>query len=69
MTDRAALEKAYADAVQRYGDAPPRPAGWGGYRLIAESIEFWQGRENRLHDRLLYRRRTAGGWEIVRLAP
>jgi pyridoxamine 5'-phosphate oxidase len=69
VTDRAALEKAYADAVQRYGDAPPRPAGWGGYRLIADSIEFWQGRENRLHDRLLYRRRAAGGWEIVRLAP
>ena len=41
----------------------------GGYRLIAESIEFWQGRGHRLHDRLLYRRRAAGGWEIVRLAP
>ena len=70
VRDRAALETAYAEALQRYGEAPPRPAGWGGYRLIAESIEFWQGRENRLHDRLLYRRRSSGGgWDIARLAP
>ena len=52
----------------QFGDNPPRPAHWGGYRVIPERIEFWQGRENRLHDRLLYSRQ-AGSWKIERLAP
>jgi pyridoxamine 5'-phosphate oxidase len=69
VSDRQALEAAYARALERHGDAPPRPSGWGGYRVIPETIEFWQGRANRLHDRLLYRRRPQGAWEIVRLAP
>ncbi len=47
----------------------PRPANWGGYRVVPESIEFWQGRPNRLHDRLRYSRRALGGWLIERLAP
>jgi pyridoxamine 5'-phosphate oxidase len=47
----------------------PRPKNWGGYRLIPESIEFWQGRPNRLHDRLRYVRQPEGGWLIERLAP
>ena len=47
----------------------PRPPFWGGYRIVPEEIEFWQGRENRLHDRLLYRRRDDGGWRIERLQP
>ncbi|WP_347316662.1 pyridoxine 5'-phosphate oxidase C-terminal domain-containing protein, partial [Ralstonia pseudosolanacearum] len=51
------------------GDAPPRPPHWGGYRLLPERIEFWQGRPSRLHDRLEYRRQPDGGWHIVRLAP
>jgi pyridoxamine 5'-phosphate oxidase len=69
VSDRQALEAAYASTRARYGDAPPRPPGWGGYRVIPETMEFWQGRANRLHDRLLYRRLPRGAWEIVRLAP
>jgi pyridoxamine 5'-phosphate oxidase len=69
VADRPALERAFAQAQQRYGDAPPRPQGWGGYRVLPLSIEFWQGRPNRLHDRLLYRKMPDGKWEIVRLAP
>ena len=52
----------------RHGDNPPRPDNWGGYRVIPERIEFWQGRENRLHDRLLYTH-GGGAWKIERLAP
>lgn len=65
---RAALERALADARARHGERPPRPPHWGGYRLRPEAVEFWQGRADRLHDRLLYRRARAG-WTIERLAP
>ncbi|GAA4297935.1 pyridoxamine 5'-phosphate oxidase [Nibribacter koreensis] len=47
----------------------PRPAHWGGYKLVPDRIEFWQGRPNRLHDRLLYHADAAGQWTIERLAP
>jgi pyridoxamine 5'-phosphate oxidase len=47
----------------------PRPPHWGGFRVIADEIEFWQGRPNRLHDRLLYRRSEDGCWKIQRLSP
>lgn len=57
------LEAEYA------GGDPPRPAGWGGFRVIPTSFEFWQGRPNRLHDRLRYRRDGEGDWTIERLAP
>jgi pyridoxamine 5'-phosphate oxidase len=68
IDDRAALEKSLEEMRARHGNAPPRPPHWGGYRVLPEAIEFWQGRENRLHDRLLYRH-AGGGWTRSRLAP
>jgi pyridoxamine 5'-phosphate oxidase len=68
VASRAVLEKAVAEAKARYGDSPPRPAHWGGYRVLPAEIEFWQGRADRLHDRLLYTQ-SAGEWKIERLAP
>jgi pyridoxamine 5'-phosphate oxidase len=68
LANRSALEQRYAEIEQRYGSAPPRPSTWGGYRLSPNAIEFWQGRPNRLHDRLQYTR-SGNGWTIARLAP
>jgi pyridoxamine 5'-phosphate oxidase len=68
VESREALEKAFADAEAQYGDNPPRPANWGGYVIVPEMVEFWQGRRSRLHDRLAFQRQF-GGWHIERLAP
>jgi pyridoxamine 5'-phosphate oxidase len=68
VSSRSVLESAMAAARERYGDRPPRPPHWGGYRVIPQRLEFWQGRADRLHDRLLYTREDAG-WKIERLAP
>jgi pyridoxamine 5'-phosphate oxidase len=70
VADRPTLERALRAMRAKYGEHPPRPPHWGGYRLAPEAVEFWQGRADRLHDRLLYRRAAgAAGWTIERLAP
>jgi pyridoxamine 5'-phosphate oxidase len=65
---RAALESRFEAARQTYGDSVPRPSWWGGYRVVPDEVEFWQGRQSRLHDRLRYVS-EAGGWMRERLAP
>jgi pyridoxamine 5'-phosphate oxidase len=69
IVDRGALETRYAELAAKYGGGPvPLPPFWGGYRVAPETIEFWQGRKSRLHDRLLYLRHD-GAWQRRRLAP
>jgi pyridoxamine 5'-phosphate oxidase len=69
VDDRSALEARYAELAAQYAGGPvPLPPFWGGYRVAPESVEFWQGRKSRLHDRLLYVNRD-GRWERSRLAP
>lgn len=66
---RKELEARMVDASRRLGSHPPRPDYWGGYVLVPDAIEFWQGRENRLHDRIVYQRHQPGQWTHQRLAP
>ena len=67
-TTLAALEANTAAVQQKYGDQPPRPPHWGGYRLVPEYFEFWQGRPSRLHDRLTYQR-SGTSWALERISP
>lgn len=68
IEDRAALEARMARAQEQFGDDVPLPPHWGGYRLVPDEVELWQGRPDRLHDRFAYHRRDAG-WELERLQP
>jgi pyridoxamine 5'-phosphate oxidase len=70
VPDRATLDRRYDEVVTRFGDAEvSRPPHWGGYRVEPRTVEFWQGRFGRMHDRLRYRRTGDGGWVVERLAP
>lgn len=76
LENRDQLDARVAELTQKYGagdgvgdDDVPRPAHWGGYRVVPETIEFWQGRRDRLHDRLLFTRRSDGAWSMTRLFP
>ena len=70
IANRAELEERVAELSERYADRDlPLPEAWGGFRLTPQTFEFWQNRNDRLHDRLIYRHRPEGGWVIERLAP
>ena len=71
IASRAELDTAYTALEDRYpeGEQVPVPPHWGGFRIAPETVEFWQGRENRLHDRLRYARRPDGTWRTERLSP
>ena len=68
IPDRKSLEAEVAKVKEQYGDDPPLPPHWGGFRVQPDEIEFWQGRESRLHDRLRYRKDETG-WVVERLSP
>lgn len=69
IPNREHLERLKQDYIHHYSNTTiERPENWGGYRLVPDLFEFWQGRENRLHDRIEYKW-SNGGWEIYRLAP
>jgi pyridoxamine 5'-phosphate oxidase len=68
LATREELDRAHAELSERYPDEVPRPEHWGGLRVVADAVEFWQGREHRLHDRLRFRR-EGEAWVVERLAP
>jgi pyridoxamine 5'-phosphate oxidase len=68
IESRAWLENRIEELSRQHGENPPRPPHWGGYRLVPDLLEFWQGRQSRLHDRIAYSR-EGPKWHIARLAP
>lgn len=68
LSSRAELEAEVSRLQALYPDTPPLPEFWGGYRVVPDAVEFWQGRRHRLHDRIRYSRAGAG-WRLERLAP
>lgn len=75
ISDRAVLDERHAELLERFPSEVPLPDFWGGWIIVPESVEFWQGRDSRLHDRLRYRRvragalDDAGAWVVERLSP
>jgi len=69
IASRAELEHNYEDVARQVGETPQRPQNWGGFRLVPERIEFWQGRRSRFHDRIVYTRQEDGSWTRQRLQP
>lgn len=69
LADRLELENRYSEVDGLHPGDVPRPPHWGGWRVEPHTVEFWQGRENRLHDRLRYERRDSAAWTLTRLAP
>ncbi len=70
VASREVLEKRFQQLMAEYeGREVPVPSYWGGYRLSPDTIEFWQGRSDRLHDRFLYKRQSGGPWQLERLSP
>jgi len=70
ISSRSLLESKYQEIKKKFRDKEvPLPSFWGGYRVVPDRIEFWQGRSNRLHDRFQYTRQADGRWAIERLAP
>jgi len=68
VENREVLEKRFAELGTRFGENPPMPENWGGYKLVPNKFEFWQGRESRLHDRIVYEK-VDEDWKIYRLQP
>jgi pyridoxamine 5'-phosphate oxidase len=71
IASRAELDAMYEELAARYpeGEQVPVPPNWGGFRVVPQSVEFWQGRWNRLHDRLRYVAEPDGSWRVERLSP
>ncbi|MFI6338265.1 pyridoxamine 5'-phosphate oxidase [Streptomyces sp. NPDC050535] len=71
ISSRAELDSSYAELSARYpeGEQVPVPPDWGGFRIAPGTVEFWQGHENRLHDRLRYAAEADGSWKVERLSP
>ena len=69
ISSRAELEQNYDAVARQAGDDPARPGNWGGFRLVPERLEFWQGRRSRFHDRIVYERQEDGSWIRLRLQP